>query len=329
MAKHHTFPREAVFPSWWPNAISEQVGIIVENFELRKFDDTTVEVPAATNSALVVVGIDGKWRFRSSTVSRAHPGGAAGTYPIFVVAKENSIASTPLPFTDNTDYNFDLRIEPPGGTPALAGGIVDFYRKVGEAVWDGAKITNVRQLVGQVSTRPAEPTARRADEVALRAKGAASQTADFFRVEDSAGAAVVRVDLNGTLSGKQFVSEPTTSGTGAYHVRRPGDSQYRFVVLDNGQHEWGSGSAARDILLYRSAAAVLACDGSFRIGGALDHEGTTVGFYGVTPVARSAAYSVSNASADRTFNASVTSIDELADVLGTLIADLKATGIIG
>lgn len=55
----------------------------------------------------------------------------------------------------------------------------------------------------------------------------------------------------------------------------------------------------------------------------------TIGFYGVTPVAQSAAYSVSNVTTDRTYDANSYTTDELADVLGTLIADLKLTGIIG
>ena len=53
-----------------------------------------------------------------------------------------------------------------------------------------------------------------------------------------------------------------------------------------------------------------------------------IGFYGVTPVARSAAYTTSNVSADRAFDANATTIDELADVLGTLIADLKLYGLL-
>jgi hypothetical protein len=54
-----------------------------------------------------------------------------------------------------------------------------------------------------------------------------------------------------------------------------------------------------------------------------------IGFYGVTPVSRSSAYANTNVSTDRGFNADSTTLDELADVLGTLIADLQATGIIG
>ncbi len=65
------------------------------------------------------------------------------------------------------------------------------------------------------------------------------------------------------------------------------------------------------------------------LDGALNHDGSTVGFYGVTPVVRSSAYTPSNVSTDRTYNANATSIDEIADVLGTLIADLQLTGIIG
>jgi len=39
-------------------------------------------------------------------------------------------------------------------------------------------------------------------------------------------------------------------------------------------------------------------------------------------------YTVQNASTDRAFDANATSLDELADVLGTLIADLTAMGLL-
>jgi hypothetical protein len=65
------------------------------------------------------------------------------------------------------------------------------------------------------------------------------------------------------------------------------------------------------------------------INGALNHDGSTVGFYGTTPVVQSAAYTPTNVSTDRSYDANSTTVSELADVLGTLIADLQATGIIG
>lgn len=54
-----------------------------------------------------------------------------------------------------------------------------------------------------------------------------------------------------------------------------------------------------------------------------------IGFYGVGPVAQSAAYTVSNYTTDRTIDKSTATVGEVTDVLLTLIADLKLTGIIG
>lgn len=70
-------------------------------------------------------------------------------------------------------------------------------------------------------------------------------------------------------------------------------------------------------------------DDELIIGGALNHDGTTVGFYGVTPVVRSAAYTPTNVTTDRAYDANATTLDEIADVLGTLLQDLTLTGIIG
>jgi len=55
-----------------------------------------------------------------------------------------------------------------------------------------------------------------------------------------------------------------------------------------------------------------------------------VGFYGTSPVAQATGYTTfSNLTTDRTCDANSTTVAELADILGTLIEDLKATGIIG
>jgi hypothetical protein len=66
-----------------------------------------------------------------------------------------------------------------------------------------------------------------------------------------------------------------------------------------------------------------------RIDGIFEHTGTTFGIYGATPVVQSAAYTPTNVTPDRAYDADVTTVDELADVLGTLIADLQLTGIVG
>jgi hypothetical protein len=60
----------------------------------------------------------------------------------------------------------------------------------------------------------------------------------------------------------------------------------------------------------------------------LAHSGAHAGFFGTTPIVQPDAYTPSNVTPDRSFDANATSIDEIADVLGTLIADLKAYGLL-
>lgn len=54
-----------------------------------------------------------------------------------------------------------------------------------------------------------------------------------------------------------------------------------------------------------------------------------LGFFGATPIVRPAAYSPTNVTTDRAFDADTVLVAELADVVGTLIADLKALGLVG
>lgn len=54
-----------------------------------------------------------------------------------------------------------------------------------------------------------------------------------------------------------------------------------------------------------------------------------LGFWNKTPVVQPAAYTPTNVTTDRSYDANVTTIDELADVLGTLIADLQSIGLVG
>lgn len=53
-----------------------------------------------------------------------------------------------------------------------------------------------------------------------------------------------------------------------------------------------------------------------------------LGFFGVTPVARAAAYTATNVTTDRSYDADTVAVAELADVVGTLIADLRTYGLL-
>jgi hypothetical protein len=60
-----------------------------------------------------------------------------------------------------------------------------------------------------------------------------------------------------------------SSGVWAVSARIPGDTDQRIVVRANGDLQWGSGSAARDVNLYRSAANVLKTDDTMDVAALL------------------------------------------------------------
>lgn len=151
MPTNHVFIRNETLPSYWPNALSEFVGAAAHGFELSLLNPTTVRVAAGPGNGQASIAIEGRWRRVAANVDRVHPGGGAGVYDIYVVAAENAISNSPLPFTDNTNYAFDLRIVPAGSTPPLSAGVVDVFRMVGSLAWSGAAITSVAQLVGRVN----------------------------------------------------------------------------------------------------------------------------------------------------------------------------------
>lgn len=112
-----------------------------------------------------------------------------------------------------------------------------------------------------------------------------------------------------------------TAGVGDDFTLKAGDG----LVIPNG---------GGTLFLDAGTATALGTDGSVKVrdgGGNTVFEADSVGFglYGTTPVAQSPSYTITNVTTDRAYDADATSVDEIADVLGTLIADLQLTGIIG
>jgi microcystin-dependent protein len=146
MLQMETFIRDDVFPSWFANALTKVLSVLSSQFQLVQTDATHVQVAAGANDSAAILSIKGLWRWIEAPITIAHPGGAAGTYPIFATAKNNNITASPAPFSDDTDYTFGLSILAPGALPTIVAGVVDVYRQVGNAVWDGTKITRLDQL---------------------------------------------------------------------------------------------------------------------------------------------------------------------------------------
>lgn len=154
-----------------------------------------------------------------------------------------------------------------------------------------------------------------------RSTGVAGEWADVLLTQ----AANITIDHAMSLVAGWVVNAPSmTIGSGsvtdAAAMRiggnvNQGTNRYGLHILSNPS---GGGGLNHSL---RTAGSVL-FDDSLQVDG-------NIGFYGTTPVAQSAAYTPTNVSTDRAYDANSTTLDEVADVLGTLIADLQATGIIG
>lgn len=110
----------------------------------------------------------------------------------------------------------------------------------------------------------------------------------------------------------QLYAFDITAGQSALHIRDEGGSVYKI----------GGGALS----LPDAANISVGTATGTKIGTATTEK---LGFWNATPVVRPAAYTVTNLTTDRVLDANATTLDELADVVGTLITDLKSIGLIG
>lgn len=144
-SEHRHIARGQTIASSWLTALQKMLGVNASpNFRVERVPGSpsiSVRVPVPGRG--VAIAIQGRWRFRDTAVTAAHPAGAAGSYDVFVTASDNSFSESPLPDTDNTDYTFGLVVLATGGLPGTA-----LYEKVATTTWDGAGITAVTPFYG-------------------------------------------------------------------------------------------------------------------------------------------------------------------------------------
>jgi hypothetical protein len=145
----HEFKREERLPSYFANRIQDFLSAARTDLRLTRKSATEVEVAPVGPYNIAAIAIQGLWRFRTTAVARAHPGGVGGTYHVWAVATKQKVVETPKPFTDETDYSFDLRITAAGAEPSGEG--VDVFAKIGEIAWSGAEITALAQTYNGVT----------------------------------------------------------------------------------------------------------------------------------------------------------------------------------
>lgn len=270
MQEMHTFVRDEVLPSWWANSIQRFLSVGAAGFTLTKADATHLQVTASADEGAAVIAIAGLWRWVESTVTRAHPGGSAGTFDVFVTAVNNDIVSTPAAFTDITNYAFALAILAHGSTPSIVPGTVDQFREIGSCEWDGTAITSVTQTVPSValhasthatggddpiapadigaatasalSTEVTRATTAEGDEITARAAADAAEAAARGTADAAEAAARVAGDANNPSAG-QKAALPGTSGTPGSGNKYVTDADPRNVNTRLGQIPEGLESA--------------------------------------------------------------------------------------
>lgn len=144
----HEFKREEKLPSYFVNRIQDFLSAARTDLRLEVSGTTKVKVVPSEPYGLAAVNLQGRWRFSTEAVERTHPGGAVDTYSIWAVGTDQDISEAPNPFTDNTDYGFELRITD-GSDPSGEG--VEVFEKIGEVDWSGSAITALRQTYNAVT----------------------------------------------------------------------------------------------------------------------------------------------------------------------------------
>jgi hypothetical protein len=206
LTEENTFSRNDVFPSWFANAIQRFLSTSAPSFQLTKQDATHIQVTAAAADGAAVIAIAGNWRWIEATINRSHPGGAAGTWDIFVVAANNVIEPGG---TDATNRAFALRIIESGKTPTPEAG-AEIFRKVGSLQWSGTEITRVDQTVPPTPSHAHRHATGQPDAIAPADIGAAPESeAEALRE------ALLDVFQAGVVQQSDWAMTPTiVSGTG-------------------------------------------------------------------------------------------------------------------
>lgn len=231
--RHRQLNYGTPLPQDWLDAIQDYIGSLLVNFRLLIIaNGTALQVPGGPGNDYVGVGIQGRWRFNQADVQGAHPGGAAGTYDVYVTASDNSFtAGGPSGEIDNTNYAFGLQITSTATSPTTA-----LKRRIAQAVWDGSKITRIIGLSGGLAAdatqfvvlspdssgrNTVQPSA---DFVNLTLKRLAGQTSDLQRWVDENNVPLAQLTAGGIFisqGGVQLPSMTTAQRDALPPGRRP------------------------------------------------------------------------------------------------------------
>jgi hypothetical protein len=306
MSKYKALASGDVFPAYWTDAIQEFTGSWVAGLRLTTPSASVVRVVAGSGSDQVAIGVDGLYRYRTS-LQEVTISGSTGTYNLYAAVSANSIAG----ITDSTDYNWYLYFGTSAPSGAIAGaGTIGATRKIGEVDWDSSAgaITGLRQLTGSGDvTLPLNPTAPLLSVTPLTVRGVASQSANLLSIGSNTSP-TNRLTL--TAGGQ--LALPVTGSNGG-------------IVI------------GADTSIIRSSSATLTLTGSLIISSGLTTNGDTVlstgggnlAFYGGSATTKKTGYGSGSMVGSKAALTASSSTNDVIAVVSSLVADLRAYGLIG
>lgn len=157
-----------------------------------------------------------------------------------------------------------------------------------------------------------------AGQVGIKVRANATGSANIQDWEFSNGVVVAFVTNGGNIGAQRFLSDTIQDAGGNSYWALGASSPNRTLTIGN------LGNLQTFAIQTKTGGAISLnpSGGSVVIGAS----SSTLAFYGATAQARSTGWAVSNVTTDKVFDANATTLDELADVLGTLITDLISKG---
>jgi hypothetical protein len=274
-------------PEMFVDQIQELISTYVSpNFRVVQLNPTTLQILAGTGNSQVCACVGGAWRYITTTISAADPGGAAASHALWLTATANSFTPGP-PEVDATNYAFGMEIRA-SGTPSAA-----LSRQIGSVEWNGSAITRVLLDAG---TPPPDQTLGAATATSMQSRVAGDTTYRFVRQADGkiwwgpggvaaldtnlyrGATAEVRTDssfgVRGDVAGAaRFIDlyEPVAAA-GYYRAYVAGETNPRLrlgIRTDgSGGLEAGPGGLSQpDATLYRSAPDTWSMDDHLQVRG--------------------------------------------------------------
>lgn len=160
-----------------------------------------------------------------------------------------------------------------------------------------------------------------ADAIQLRVQGHSTQTSFLLVLEDSAGNDQVTVSNDGAV----VINEEGNDAD--FRVESDGDANALYVDASANTVQVGAATTSDSAKFY--VAGKISLSGELEANGDFNHDGSNVGFYDVTPVARPAAYTQTFSTATRTHSNPTASAltDSTGGTANTTLVDVTTLGV--